>query len=60
MEKTIFHNELTFQVTLYLARLMMAEKLISEKEYFVFVDEMLRKYQPITGDLYTCYLELLE
>ena len=33
MDKRLFRNEATFQVTMYLARVMLAEKLITEKEY---------------------------
>lgn len=54
MDKRSFHNEAAFQVTMHLARTMLAEKLITEKEYQVFEQEMLNKYQPFSGDLYTC------
>lgn len=54
MDKRLFRNEATFQVTMYLARVMLAEKLITEKEYQTFEQEMLHKYQPFSGDLYTC------
>ena len=54
MDKRLFRNEATFQVTMYLARVMLAEKLITEKEYQPFEQEMLHKYQPFSGDLYTC------
>ena len=53
MDKRLFRNEATFQVTMYLARVMLAEKLITEKEYQTFEQEMLHKYQPFSGDLYT-------
>ena len=33
MDKRSFQNETTFQVTMHLARKMMAAKLITEKEY---------------------------
>jgi hypothetical protein len=33
---------------------MLAEELITEKEYRAFEQEMLLKYQPFSGDLYTC------
>ena len=32
---------------------MLAEKLITGKEYRDFEQEMLRRYQPFSGDLYT-------
>ena len=54
MDKRLFCNEATFQVTMYLARVMLAEKLITEKEYQTFEQEMLHKYQPFSSDLYTC------
>jgi hypothetical protein len=54
MDKRTFHNETAFQVTMHLARAMMAEKLITENEYRAFEQEMLNKYQPFSGDLYTC------
>ena len=39
---------------MHLARTMLAAKLITEKEYLAFEQEMLNKYQPFSGDLYTC------
>ena len=33
MDKKTFQNEATFQITLHLARKMLAQKLITEKEY---------------------------
>ncbi|WP_295281946.1 SHOCT domain-containing protein [Veillonella sp.] len=54
MDKRTFHDEAAFQVTMHMARTMLAEKLITEKEYRVFEQEMLNKYQPFSGDLYTC------
>lgn len=53
MDKKLFFNEITFQVTINLARKMMAAKLITGKEYRDFEQEMLRRYQPFSGDLYT-------
>lgn len=53
MDKRSFQNETTFQVTMHLARKMMAAKLITGKEYRDFEQEMLRRYQPFSGDLYT-------
>lgn len=54
MDKRSFHNEAAFQVTMHLARTMLAKKLITEKEYRAIEQEMLNKYQPFSGDLYTC------
>ena len=53
MDKRSFQNETTFQVTMHLARKMLAAKLITEKEYRDFEQEMIRRYQPFSGDLYT-------
>ena len=47
MDKRSFQNETAFQMAMYLARRMLAEKLITGKQ------EMLRRYQPFSGDLYT-------
>ena len=54
MDKRLFRNEATFQVTMYLARVMLAEKLITEKEYQTFEQEMLHKYQP-SAEHHPCY-----
>lgn len=54
MDKRLSHNDTTFQLTMYLAKELLEEKLINEKEYHVFEQEMLRKYHPFSGDLYTC------
>ena len=54
MDKRPFRNEAAFQVTMHLARTMLAKELITEKEYRAFEQEMLLKYQPFFGDLYTC------
>ena len=54
MDKRSFQNETAFQVVMHLARRMLAEKVITEKEYRAFDQEMLRKYQPFSGDLFTC------
>ena len=48
-----FQNETAFQVGMHLARRMLAEKLITGKEYRDFVQEMICRYQPFSGDLYT-------
>lgn len=54
MDKKSFQNETVFQIVMHLARAMLAEKLITEKEYRAFEQDMLYKYQPFSGDLYTC------
>ena len=53
MDKRSFQNETAFQVVMHLARRMLAEKLITGKEYQDFEQEMIRRYQPFSGDLYT-------
>lgn len=53
LDKTTFQNESAFQMTLYLARSMLAEKLITEKEYRDFKKEIIKRYEPFFGDLYT-------
>lgn len=54
MDKKKFQQEAAFQVTMHLARKMLAQKLITEKEYRDFEQEMLRRYRPFSGDLFTC------
>lgn len=54
MDKKTFQQEAAFQVTLHLARKMLARKLITEKEYREFERDMLRRFQPFSGDLFTC------
>lgn len=54
MDKKTFEPEAAFQVTMHLARKMLAQKLITEKEYRDFEQEMLRQYRPFSGDLFTC------
>ena len=53
MDKRSFQNETAFQMAMDLARPMRAEQLITGKEYRDFEQEMLRRYQPFSGDLYT-------
>lgn len=53
MDKKLFFNEITFQVTINLARKMLNDKLITKKEYQSFKKEMFHKYQPFFGGLYT-------
>ena len=48
MDKKLFFNEITFQVTINLARKMLNDKLITKKEYQSFKKEMLHKYQPFS------------
>ena len=53
MDKRSFQDETAFQMVMHLARRMLEEKLITGKEYRDFEQEMLRRYQPFFGDLYT-------
>ncbi|WP_370839048.1 SHOCT domain-containing protein [Phascolarctobacterium faecium] len=53
LDKTTFENESAFQMTLYLARTMLEDKLITEKEYRDFKKEIIKRYEPFFGDLYT-------
>jgi hypothetical protein len=53
MDKRSFQNETAFQVVMHLARRMLAEKLITGKEYRDFEQAMIRQYQPFSGELYT-------
>lgn len=53
MDKRSFQNETAFQVVMHLARRMLAEKLITGKEYRDFVQEMIRRF-PGTYTLDNC------
>lgn len=53
MDKRSFQNETACRMAMHPARRMLAEKLITGKEYRDFEQEMLRRYQPFSGDLYT-------
>ncbi len=53
MDKRSFQDETAFQVVMHLARRMLVGKLITGKEYRGFEQEMIRRYQPFSGDLYT-------
>jgi hypothetical protein len=53
MDKKIFKNEALFLITLHLLQLMRDEKLITESEYHITERQMIEKYQPFSGSLYT-------
>lgn len=53
MDKKTFQNEALFLITLHLIQLMRDEKLITESEYHIAERQMLEKYQPFSGSLYT-------
>lgn len=53
MDKKTFHNEAMFQITMHIVRRMLAQQLISEKEYKAIEQAMIQKYQPFSASLYT-------
>jgi hypothetical protein len=53
MDKKTFQNEALFLMTLHLIQSMRDEKLITESEYHTAERQMLEKYQPFSGSLYT-------
>jgi hypothetical protein len=53
MDKKTFQNEALFLMTLHLMQLMRDEKLITESEYHMAERQMLEKYHPFSGSLYT-------
>ena len=53
MDKKTFQNEALFLITLHLIQLMRDEKLITESEYHTAERQMLEKYHPFSGSLYT-------
>ena len=53
MDKKQFRTETAFQATLCIARRMLAQGLLTKREYRAFVKRLLEKYHPPTGDLFT-------
>jgi hypothetical protein len=53
MDKKTFQNEALFLITLHLIQSMRDEKLITESEYHMAEHQMLEKYHPFSGSLYT-------
>ena len=53
MNKKQFHAEAAFQATLAIARQMVAQGLVTQREYRAFVKRLLEKYHPPTGNLFT-------
>jgi len=53
MNKKQFRTETAFQATLCIARQMLAQGLLTKREYRAFVKRLLEKYHPPTGDLFT-------
>ncbi len=54
MNKDVFQREAAFEVTMALAQNLLASKTISKKEYREFEEQMLQKYKPLFGTLFTC------
>ena len=50
MSKEEFRNEILYQTTMYLARKMLEEGIISEEEYRQI--DFLEKYKPVFGTLF--------
>ena len=53
MDKKQFRAEAAFQVTLAIVRQMVAQGLVTQREYRVLAKRLLAKYHPPTGDLFT-------
>ena len=53
MDKKTVQYEALFLMTLHLMQLMRVEKLITESEYHMAEHQMLEKYHPFSGSLYT-------
>lgn len=52
MSKEEFNNEKLYQATMYIARKMLNEGLITEEEYRQIDTIFLEKYQPTLGTLF--------
>lgn len=53
MSKEEFRNEKLYQTTMHLARKMLEEGIISEKEYRQIDTIFLEKYKPVFGTLFS-------
>ena len=53
MSKEEFRNEKLYQTTMYLARKMLEEGIISEEEYRQIDTIFLEKYKPVFGTLFS-------
>ena len=53
MSKEEFRNEKLYQTTMHLARKMLEEGVVSEKEYRRIDTIFLDKYQPVFGTLFS-------
>lgn len=53
MSEDQFRNETLYQTTMSLARTMLEKGVISEEDYNEFDTNMLEKYQPIFGTLFS-------
>ena len=53
MNKDEGHREIMYQMTMSVARKMIAEGLLTRDEYRAFESEMQKKYKPIIGELFS-------
>ena len=49
MDEKTFQGEAAFQAVLHIAKSMLCQKLLTEREYKEFEAEMVRKYHPLSG-----------
>ena len=47
------HKEITFQLTMSLAKDMYEKELITKEEYYAFRQKMIEKYTPALGTLFS-------
>ena len=52
MSSEQFNHEKNYQVTVYIARLMLRDKIINEEEFLRIESIMLEKYKPLLGTLF--------
>ena len=52
MDEKTFQGEAAFQAVMHIAKSMLCQKLLTEREYKEFEAEMVRKYHPFSG----CFL----
>ena len=53
MTKEQFRNEMLYQTTMYLARKMLGEGIISEEEYRQISALFIEKYKPVFGAIFS-------
>lgn len=49
MDEKTFQGEAAFQAVMHIAKSMLCQKLLTEREYKEFEAEMVRKYHPFSG-----------